>query len=87
MASLKECLSDNDMSNSRGIRPVHSSGTRFVSHKVAALDRIIDRFGTYIGHLVALSHNPSVKATDQEKLKGYVKQWRLGKSSWGVLSL
>ena len=34
-----------------GNRPLRACGTRFVAHKVAALERIIERFGALVSHL------------------------------------
>ena len=50
--------------------------TRFVAHKVAALNRVIDRYGAYLSHTMALTENPKVKSVDKQKLKGYIKQWQ-----------
>ena len=56
-------------------------GTRFISHKVAAIGRLLDRYGAYIAHLTELIENSSTKAADKQKLKGYVKKWCDSKSS------
>ncbi|CAB3993296.1 zinc finger 862-like [Paramuricea clavata] len=70
-ADLKECLEfDED-----GIRPVRASGTRWVSHKVKAMKRVLSKYGAYIAHLTSLSEDKSVKAADRAKLKGYLKKW------------
>ena len=63
----------------RGNRPLHACGTRFVSHKVSAISRFVERYGAYINHLIALSEDSSVKSVDKQKLKGYVCKWRDGK--------
>lgn len=81
--SLKLCLDKSDMPTSKGIRPIRASGTRFVSHKVAALGRVIDRYGAYISHLVSLTEDTSVKSVDKQKLKGYIKKWNDGKTLIG----
>ena len=59
-----------------GTRPLHASRMRFVAHKVAALERMIDRFGAYISHLIAMTEDASVKPADKEKLKAYIKKWQ-----------
>ncbi len=41
---LKACLEPTEMP-SKGICPLRACETRFVVHKVAALERIMDRFG------------------------------------------
>ena len=70
-ADLKECLEfDED-----GIRPVRASGTRWVSHKVKAMKRVLAKYGAYTAHLSSLSEDTSVKAADRAKLQGYLKKW------------
>ena len=46
---------------------------------MAALNRIIDRFGAYLSQLIALTEDPSTKRADKQKLKGYVIKWRESK--------
>ena len=55
--------------------PVRACGTRFVCHKVHALERILDRFGAYLHHLIALSESPSTKSSDKQKLRGFIRKW------------
>ena len=62
------------MPSKGGTRPLCACGTRFVVHKVAALERMIDRFGAYISHLTAMTEDASVKPADKAKMKGYVKK-------------
>ena len=59
-----------------GNRPIRACGTRFVCHKVHALERILDRFGAYLNHLITLSEDSATKAVDRQKLKGYITKWR-----------
>ena len=73
---LKLCFTENEVPTSGGIRPIRACGTRFVSHKVAALERLIDRFGAYLNHLATLASDPHVKAVDREKMKGYISKWK-----------
>ena len=75
IANLRECLESDDLPNEGGSRPLRACGTRFVCHKVAAIGRLVDRFGAYISHITALSEDSTVKAVDRQKLKGYAKKW------------
>lgn len=61
------------------VKPKRSSGTRWISHKLAALKILVDKFGIFIQHLETLSCDKSVKSADQAKFKGYVKKWKSGK--------
>ena len=87
VASLRQCLEEDEMSTARtkGNRPLCACGTRFVSHKVAAINRFIDRYGAYINHLICLMKDLSVKAADKQKLKGYmyVGKWQEAKIVFG----
>ena len=55
VSELKACLEPTEMPSKGGTRPLRACGTRFVVHKVAALERMIDRFGAYISHLTAMT--------------------------------
>ena len=61
---LKACLTEEEMSTQGGSRPIRACGTHFISHKVAALERMIDLFGAYRGHITTLANDSSVKAAD-----------------------
>ena len=52
--------------------PIRAHGTRFVAYKVAALTRLIDRYGVYLNHWTMLSQDNSIKCADREKLNGYI---------------
>ena len=72
---LRACIEPTELP-SGGDRPLRAFGTRFVSHKFSALGRVIDRFGAYIAHLVALTEDQSVPSSSRQKLKGYIAKWR-----------
>ena len=59
-----------------GSKPVRCSGTRWVTHKRKAMQRLVDRYGVYIAHILALAEDTSVKATDRARLKGYLAKWK-----------
>ena len=59
--------------------PIRSHGSRWISHKRQALQRIIDRYGAYIAHLTTLAADSSVKSANRAKLKGYLSKWEHGK--------
>ena len=81
--SLQTCLSNEDMPTAGGNRPLRACGTRFVGHKVMALNRLVDRYGAYLTHILELTEDSRVKASDKQKLKGYYKKWH-DKSFWPV---
>ena len=56
-----------------GSLPVRCQGTRWITHKRKALQRVIDPFGAYIAHLTTLSVDSSVKPADRARLQGYLK--------------
>ena len=68
---LKQCIEFDDA----GIRPVRASGSRWVTHKLSAMKRILSKFGAYTSHLTTLSEDSSVKSADRAKLRGYLKKW------------
>ena len=76
---LKACLDQSEMPQQGGSRPLCACGTRFVAHKAAALGRLIEHFGAYIAHLIALSEDSAVRSVDRQKLKGYILKWHNSK--------
>ena len=58
-----------------GVKPVCSCGSRWVTHKLNAMNRVLSKFGAYTSHLVTLSEERSVKVADRAKLTSYCKKW------------
>ena len=59
-----------------GNRPIRNCGTRWVTHKRKALQRVVDRYGIYIAHLSTLVEDKSLNASDRARLKGYLLKWK-----------
>ena len=78
IVDLRGCLSFDDA----GVRPLQASGTRWVSHKVEAMKRVLSRFGAYTSHLAALSEDKTIR--DRAKLKGFYTKWTDAKYLLGV---
>lgn len=79
VSELKTCLEPHEFPGKGGNIPLRACGTRWISHKVVAIGRLLDRYGAYIAHLITLTEDPAVKSIDKQKLKGYVLQWRNAK--------
>ena len=62
-----------------GDAPIRSQGSRWISHKRQALQRITDRYGAYVAHLTTLSNDTSINSTDRARLKGYLLKLQEGK--------
>ena len=62
-----------------GNAPFRCQGTRWISHKRRAMQRVVDRYGAYIQHLTAMINDSSVKAADKAKVRGYLRKWSEGK--------
>ena len=58
-----------------GVKPIRASGSRWISHKLSAMKRVLSKFGAYTSHLIALSKDRTVKSADQAKLRGYCIKW------------
>ena len=50
--------------DSSGVRPVRSSGSRWISHKLSAMKCVLSKFGGYTNHLATLSQDSSVRPCD-----------------------
>ena len=72
ICELKQCV---EFGPDHGTRPVRASGSRWVSHKLSAMKRIVSKFGAYTSHLTLLSEDPNTKSADRAKLQGYLKKW------------
>lgn len=71
VADLRECVEFDDA----GVRPLRANGSRWVSHKINAMKRVLSKFGAYTNHLTALSMDSSIKSVDRAKLQGYLRKW------------
>ena len=58
-----------------GTTPVRSQGSRWITHKRKALQRVIDRYGAYMCHLATLSEDSSLKSEDRACISGYLRKW------------
>ena len=58
-----------------GCLPVRAQGSQWLNHKRKALQRVVDQFGAYLSHLVALSEDTSLKSEDRARLRGYLLKW------------
>ena len=83
VSELKACLEPHEFPGKGGNIPLRACGTRWISHNVVAIGRLLDRYGAYIAHLITLTEDPAVKSIDKQKLKGYVLQWRNAKMILG----
>ena len=77
VTELKACLIEDENSTQGGSKPIRASGTRFVSHKVAALENAIGLFGAYLGHLSTLARDLKTTSADRKKMKGYFLKWKI----------
>ena len=59
-----------------GNLPVRVHGSRWITYKRKALQRVVDKFGAYLSHLASLTEDKSIKSTDRQRLKGYLLKWR-----------
>lgn len=80
VTEMKACLDQSGFPTSGGSRPLHACGTRFIAHKVAALERLIDRFGAYRNHL---TEDASTKPADKQR---YINKRKDSKFFLAVLS-
>ena len=54
---------------STGVRPLKATGTRWIDHKIAAMGRVIGKFGFYTQHLQH-SIDTAKKSQDRATLQG-----------------
>ena len=51
-----------------GCAPLHSHGSRWITHRQKALQQVIDRFGSYLLHLSTLAEDNATKPELVQKL-------------------
>ena len=61
VSDVKQCLQFDDGGN----KPVRTSGSRWITHKLSALRRVLSRYGAYTNHIATLSEDSSVRSTDR----------------------
>ena len=54
---------------SAGVRPLKATGTRWIDHKIAAMGRVIEKFGLYTQHLQH-TIDTAKKSQDRATLQG-----------------
>lgn len=59
-----------------GNLPVRAHGSRWITYKRKALQRVVDRYGAYLNHLATLTEDASIKSTDRQRLRGYLLKWK-----------
>ena len=62
--------------DSDGVRPYRACGTRWIAHKLKAMDRIFDKFGLYISHLEKVISDKTYTGKMRAKVKGYLRDWK-----------
>ena len=71
ISDLQQCVVFDDA----GTKPIRASGSRWISHKLNAMKRVLAKYGAYTSHLIALTTDVSVKDADRAKLRGYINKW------------
>ena len=59
-----------------GNLPVRAYGSRWISYKQKAPQRVVDHYGAYLTHISALTEECLIKSADRQRLKGYLLKWR-----------
>lgn len=58
-----------------GNLPVRSQSSQWINHKRKAQQRLVDRYGAYLNHIISLVEDETIKSNDRAHLKGYLKKW------------
>ena len=59
-------------------KPYKSHGTRWIAHKVKAMEIVLNNYGVYIKHLESLAHTDS-QALKQVEIVGEATKWKNAK--------
>ena len=59
-------------------KPAKASGTRWIAHKVNAMQIVLSNYGVFMAHLESLAQTDS-QALKRNELVGYSKKWQQAK--------
>lgn len=59
-------------------KPAKAFGTRWITHKLKAMETFVANYGAYMLHIESLSQTDSVPAK-REELKGFLSKWTYAK--------
>ena len=59
--------------------PVRSQGSHWIAHKRKAMQRVVQRYGAYIAHLITLAADVTVTSAERARLQGYLRKWQKGR--------
>ena len=59
-------------------KPYKSYGTRWIAHKIKAMENVLNNYGIYIKHLESLAHTDS-QALKRAEIQGEAKKWKNAK--------
>ena len=51
-------------------------GTRWITHKINAMQLVVDKYGIYLQHLQNMAEDKSFKSVDRQKFKGWLTRWQ-----------
>ncbi|XP_065667866.1 zinc finger protein 862-like [Hydra vulgaris] len=79
LGNLVAILEEGNSFDIAGIRPKKASGTRWIAHKIQALEMILDKYRVYMKHLENMTADFSFTQAERAKFKGYHQQWNHGR--------
>ena len=57
------------------VKPIRACGTRWISHKLAAIRVAFDKYGLFISHIKEMSQDKSYASSARAKMTGYLRSW------------
>ena len=57
------------------VKPIRACGTRWISHKLAAMCVAFDKYGLFISHIKEMSQDKSCASSARAKMTGYLRSW------------
>ena len=76
LRQLKELVENESFDfKEGGFKPKKASGTRWIAHKVRALDIIIDKYSILMQHLANLAEDKSYASAERAKFKSWLSKW------------
>ncbi|XP_065654876.1 zinc finger protein 862-like [Hydra vulgaris] len=79
LGKLAAILEEGNSFDIAGSRPNKASGTRWIAHKIQALEMILDKYGVYMKHLEKMNTDFNFTQAERAKCKGYHQKWNNGR--------
>jgi hypothetical protein len=59
-----------------GVKPIRACGKRWIDHETKAMQRVVGKFGVYMGQIESVTSNKEYETSMRQQCKGCLRQWK-----------